>query len=715
MALNEREQQNQELGINVQDYPILATATSKLAYNKNALLDREDTLESIRAILHKSEMSNVLLMGEAGQGKTAVMQEFAKRYAKEYLVLTTSVPQLTDETTGNVSRNFKQLFDDLAKYRKYEINQRKIVLFIDEFHVLPKESPAAVEDLKPTFARSGEKGIYLVGATTYQEYHDDIEPNEAFKQRFDIVKLPTADDNLTYKILKERMRHDYSNIRETQATDRILREIIQYTDDFVKDSEQPRKATNVLDEMMGWQRIGKPFNHDLLVKLFALNKNIHLDLQTNPDKLEKYIKSRVYNQDMAISALLHSAYTSILNLNDPHKPRSIMLFVGSTGTGKTELAKAFTQGMFGEDAHLTIFDMSEYQGENSIKRFQYNLTDTVLSTPTPVILLDEIDRCEDGINELLFSVFDEARLHDRYGREVNFSNIFFIMTTNSTDEITNEIAGNNYTVERMNAQMQKFNALVRRGLIRKGFPAPLLGRINDFIVFIPMSAATNKLIAKRNLREIQAKCLTAQNVKVRYDMVNVMKYITDENLDQSAEAGGARQIVNLINNNILSAIATYIIKHPNVYDIKVTTTGQMRSNNKNILESTADIKVEATDQDTLNQDYNRSVQKFKPEVERILNAYIAHFPDLQLPAHANKEIFMALAHNSLLKSPKEAVGSLFKPLRDYLIGVRSWDELYGKNPAEADYPRPTTDLELQFEKDQMIVLAKDHKTAKTTV
>lgn len=254
--------------------------------------------------------------------------------------------------------------------------------------------------------------------------------------------------------------------------------------------------------------------------------------------------------------------------------------------------------------------------------------------------------------------------------------------------------------------MQKFNALVRRGLIHKGFPAPLLGRINDFIVFIPMSAATNKLIAKRNLREIQAKCMRAQNVKVRYDMVSIMKYITDENLDQSAEAGGARQIVNLINNNILSAIATYIIKHPNVFDIKVTTTGQMRSDNKNVLESTADIKVEATDKDTLNQDYTKSVQKFKPEVERVLNAYIAHFPDLQLPAHANKEIFIALAHDGLEQEPKKAVSNLFRPLKNYLISVRSWDELYGKNPSEADYPRPTTDLELRFKHDHMIVLPK---------
>lgn len=689
-------------------YPILARATTKLAYNANALLEREDTLESIRAVFHKTEMSNVLLMGEAGQGKTAVMQEFARRYANDYLVLTTSIPQLTNEQTGNVSTDFKELFDEISKYREKETNARQIVLFIDEFHVLPKESPAAVEDLKPMFARSSQLGIYLVGATTYKEYHDDIEPNEAFKQRFDIVKLPMTDDELTFKILKNRMRTQYSQyVEETAKTDKILREIIQYTDSFVKDSEQPRKATNVLDEMIGWTRIGKTFNHDLLVNLFALNKNIRLDLQTDVVRLKNYLKSRVFDQDLAIETMMHSAYTSILNLSDPNKPRNVVLFVGSTGTGKTELAKAFTTGMFGPDSRLTIFDMSEYKGEGCVERFRYNLTDKVLSAPTPVILLDEVDRCDDGINELLFSVFDEARLHDRNGREVNFSNVFFIMTTNNGEEIFENVSGRGMSPSKMSEELQRLNNLIRENLSKnKKFPTALLSRINDMVFFVPISSDTSKLIAKRELSKVQILCMNKQNVQVRYDEDSLITYITEEKAETKSNAGGARQIVNIVRKDILAAIAEYIAYHPDVLDIYVSTVGQGRSDSKLHAISRKVISVSKTNKSVLDKEYKKSVRKFKPEVVNVLNHYLAENKSLRLPSTINKDIFRALAHNGTNLPAKEAVSKVFRPLKDYLDKIESWDEVYANHPDDAPYSRPAANAYIRFKNDQMIIVEK---------
>lgn len=686
-------------------YPVLARATTKLAYNTNELLDREDTLESIRAVFHKTEMSNVLLMGEAGQGKTAVMQEFARRYANEYLVLTTSIPQLTNEQTGNVSTDFKELFDEISHYRNQEPNSRQIVLFIDEFHVLPKESPAAVEDLKPMFARSSQLGIYLVGATTYKEYHDDIEPNEAFKQRFDIVKLPITDDALTYKILKNRMRRQYkSYVEESAKTDRILKEIIQYTDEFVKDSEQPRKATNVLDEMIGWTRIGKQFNHELLVNLFALNRNIRLDLQTNVAKLKKYLESRVFDQQLAIETMMHSAYTSILNLNDPNKPRNVVLFVGSTGTGKTELAKAFTTGMFGPDSRLTTFDMSEYKGEGCVQRFRYNLTDKVLSSQTPVILLDEIDRCDNGINELLFSVFDEARLHDRNGREVNFSNVFFIMTTNNGEEIFEHESGRGKTAQEMNDDLQKLNKLIRRNLsANKKFPTPLLSRINDLVFFVPMSSDTGKRITKRELKKIQTLCMEKQNVQVRYDEPSLVTYVTEEKADTASNSGGARQYVSIVRRDILATIAEYLAYHPDVLDIYVSTVGQGRTNNKNRAVSKQRIYVTQTNKDVLMKEYKKSVRKYKTEVVRVLKSYLIAHRSINLPQNINKDIFRALAHNGTELPAKEAVAQVFAPLHDYFEKMSSWDELYASHPDDAPAERPKENITIKFIDDKMVI------------
>ena len=688
---------------NASKYPILARATSKLAPNQNALLGRDDTLESIRAVLHKTEMSNVLLMGEAGQGKTAVMQEFARRYANEYLVLTTSIPQLTNEQTGNVSRNFKELFKEITEYRKNENSQISIVLFIDEFHVLPKESPAAVEDLKPEFARSSQLGIYLVGATTYQEYHDDIEPNEAFKQRFDIVKLPLTDDALTYKILKNRMLHQYAHyVQESAYTDKILKEIIQYSDTYIKDSEQPRKATNLLDEMIGWVRINKKFDHKLLVKLFALNRNIHLDLQTDPRKLKDYLRGRVYEQEPAIESMMRSAYASILNLNNPNKPRSVVLFVGSTGTGKTELAKAFTRGMFGPDSRLTTFDMSEYKGEDADKRFRYNLTDKVLSAPTPVILLDEVDRCDRSVDELLFSVFDEARLHDRNGREVNFSNIFFILTTNQGEQIFESLSGRGKSASEMEKELAKLTSLIRKDLTSsKKFPTPLIARVNDFVPFAPLSNETNELIAKRELDRIRRDCMSKQNVQVRYDEKSVLEYITQEKLDVKADAGGARQVVNIVNKDVLAEVAHYILDHPEDNDIYVSTEGVSRSGNKFKARSEVRIIVSKTTPQVLNKAYKIAVEKYKPEVVKQLKHYLHRCPTIKLPKTLNMDIFKALAHNGTDIPPEEAVNQVLKPLDDYLNSIIIWDNTYGSDPESAPDVRPNVKILLKFKNDQL--------------
>ena len=227
--------------------------------NENPLLGRDEILQTILANLHKSEMSNVLLLAEAGGGKTATVQEFARRYINQYVVLETSIAQLEADGKSNLAKNLKELFFELEKYNKNEdsVHGRELVLFIDELHRLPMESPSAVEDLKPEFARSSQLGIHIIGATTYAEYSQWILKNQALNERFQTLNLPVADDKLTFKILKSRMSTVYKHdVKETPMTDHILKEIIYYTDLYIKAHVQPRKSTDILDQMIGWVRVG---------------------------------------------------------------------------------------------------------------------------------------------------------------------------------------------------------------------------------------------------------------------------------------------------------------------------------------------------------------------------------------------------------------------------------------------------------------------------
>lgn len=315
-------------------YPNLARATRPLNLNPNPLIGMDDILQTILAGLHKDEMSNILLIAEAGGGKTATVQEFARRYNNRYLVLETSIAQMQVGGNEYMAHNFKALFHEMAKYRQREDAKRELVLFIDEIHQLPMASPAAVEDLKPEFARSAQLGVHIIGASTYEEYIHYIKTNMAFQERFQLVNLPVADADKTFKILKARMRRQH-DIKQTPQTDRLLREIVYYTDTYIKDRIQPRKSTDLFDQMLGWVRIGKPFNHKLLSDVLYRETNVRIDLQGNAQHMKDYLNSRVYNQPLAINAILGNAYSAILGVVDETKPRGVYLFVGPTGTGKT--------------------------------------------------------------------------------------------------------------------------------------------------------------------------------------------------------------------------------------------------------------------------------------------------------------------------------------------------------------------------------------------
>lgn len=681
-------------------YPALHNFTHMLKLNPNPLLGGEDTLETISAALHKTEMSNALLLAEAGGGKTATVQEFARRYSNDYIVLETSIAQLEAGGVEYLAKNFKELFAELGQYRKDNQMSKKLVLFLDEMHQLPMASPAAVEDLKPEFARSSQLGIHIIGATTYEEYIKWIKPNMALTERFQVINLPVADDALTFKILKSRMKKQHE-VKETFETDRLLKEIIYYTDTYIKDRIQPRKSTDILDQMMGWVRIGHKFDHNLLAKVFFINTQIRVDLQLDVKGLKDYLNSRVYNQPNAVNALLGNAYSATLGVTDPNKPRGAFLFVGATGTGKTELAKAFTEAMFGSNAHLVIFDMAEYQDDKDVQKFQFNLTDTMLEANTPVILLDEIEKANKGVGRLLFSVLDEARLADRNGRPVNFSNVFFLFTTNAGDTTFDFLAGRNYSDEEMLRQLNDFNKLIFTNLKDDPqFPAPLLGRMTGFVPFAPMTDETNRKIARRQLKRTAKIFMDKQNVKVRYDMSNLLRFITREKLDTSSDAGGARQVVNLVRKNVTNAISQYLIFHPGTYDVYVSTVGKARTEDKFQLDSEERVEVHATPKEIIAGDYQAAVAKFKPLLSKRLHNY--RLRGIRISAKP-RDIFTTLARIDLDENPAQAIKTLFEPLDHYIQTIDEWNLEYGKNPQAARSPKPSSYVKLLIDNNELVV------------
>lgn len=652
-------------------YPMLYQQTSILKFNTNPMLGMEHTLRTIYAALHKTEMSNVLLIAQAGGGKSATVQEFAKRYIKHYIVLETSIAQMQIGGVEYIAKNMKELLHELARYRRDHPNARELVLFIDEFHQLPMENKAAVEALKPEFARSGELGIHIIGATTYDEYRDYIEDNMALIERFQNLNLPITDNEQTFKILKSRMKSKYAKlVKEDSESDHILREIVYYTDMYIKDRIQPRKSTDLLDNMMSWVAIGEKFTHSLLAEVLYQETNIRIDLQLDARKLKDFLNSQVFNQQIAVDRIVGNAYSAILGVNDPKKPRGVFLFVGSTGVGKTELAKQFTKGMFGKDAHMTTFDMSEFHEDKTVSIFEDRLTGAMLQSNTPVILLDEIEKANPGITRLLYSVFDEARLSNREGRPVNFANVFFLLTTNAGENVFNDISNQDYDTQEMKKQLADFDKLIFRNLQNnRSFPTALLGRLDGFIPFAPMNNETNRLIAKRNLNTAAKRFMLKQNIKIRYDMDNIMRYVTKEKLDVSAYSGGARQIKNIITRDITDNISKFVIFHPHVYDLYVTTVGAARTLDKKQLSSHEEIQVSPTSKEIIEASYRTAKLRYNSGIIKLFKKYISQ--GIKLTFNQD-ELYKALARNERGQSTEENLKEFFAPLTAYVETYRAY-------------------------------------------
>jgi ATP-dependent Clp protease ATP-binding subunit ClpC len=558
--------------LDAKKYPILFKYCTNLTDSKiksDPVIGREKEIARVLQILSRRNKNNPCLLGEAGVGKTAIVEGVATLFRENNVPRHLKNKKIfsLDLTAMVAGAKYRGDFEDRLKTCIEEVIKAKdVILFIDEIHIIVGAGAAegaidAANILKPQLAR-GE--LQVIGATTIEEYHKNIEKDAATSRRFQPVMVEEPDKEQTLEILKGLMKH-YEKFHEVKLSENILNSAVKLSDRYINDRFFPDKAIDVIDEACSRAKLSDKHGEFLtevtendiaeVVSIWTgIPANKLSEIETEKLlALESELKKRIIGQDTAIKALSDCLKARRIGLRDEKRPMGCFLFAGATGIGKTEAAKALSEYLFNNDDCLIRVDMSEYAEHYNISRLIGSapgyagsekggfLTENIRKKPYSVVLFDEIEKAHPDVLNILLQVMEDGFLTDNQGRRVSFRNSIIILTTNIGSEILNAKA--------IGFGKSETNIQDITKELKKHLRPELINRLDKIIMF-------NKL-SKDNLQNI-AKLMLSKLVNRAKELDIELKY-TDEVVEYIAncketEQFGARPLRRRIQDEIESLI-----------------------------------------------------------------------------------------------------------------------------------------------------------------
>ncbi|MEY3141781.1 MAG: hypothetical protein RLY21_274 [Planctomycetota bacterium] len=563
------------------------------------VIGRVNEIERVVQILCRRTKNNPVLLGEAGVGKTAIVEGLAQRIVDQEVpdILFDRRLVVLDLAAMVAGTKYRGQFEERIKAVMNEVRRAKnIILFIDELHTLVGAGGAegaidASNVLKPALAR-GE--IQCIGATTFDEYRKYIEKDAALERRFQSISVEPPNAEQTFEILKG-IRPKYEAHHRVKITDAALRAAIEFSGRYIPGRVQPDKSIDVIDEAGARLRLrsmAKPPNlaeieekiERLAIEKDEAVKNADYERAAQiRDQMDKHRRERerlqvewkermsetvgtvdeevvaevvskmtgvpltrlekaeserllalegelhktVVSQDDAVKAVARSIRKARSGLKDPKRPMGSFIFVGPSGVGKTLLAKALAEFMFGDPDALIYLDMSEYMEKHNVSRLVGappgyvgyeeggQLTERIRRRPYAVVLLDEVEKAHPDVFNMLLQIMEEGRLTDSFGRHVDFKNIILIMTSNLGADI---IKGGSTFGFGKRSEVQDYEKMRKAlmGEVEKFFRPEFINRLDDVVVFRPLMKEDLVTIIEYELSKVR-KRLTEKGMKLELD------------------------------------------------------------------------------------------------------------------------------------------------------------------------------------------------------
>ncbi|MCM1110978.1 MAG: ATP-dependent Clp protease ATP-binding subunit [Clostridium sp.] len=533
-------------------------------------IGRDEEVDRVLLILARSTKNNPVLVGEAGTGKTAIAEELALRLLYGDVPADLARLKLYSLDFAAV-KSSQDRVGTMRKILEEASADPDLVIFIDEIHMIISNCSCSDNDIanlmKPAMAR-GE--IKLLGATTLDEYRR-IESDPAFERRFQkvIVEEPKIDSAI--EILKGA-KGKFETYHSVTIPDEVCKTAVTLSARYITNRRLPDKAFDLIDEAAANLRTSgdgrRTMTANDVMKVITAWTGIPVDdLDTDENarlqNIEEELHRSVIGQDKAVKAVADAIKRSRLGFSDPNRPIGSFLFLGTTGTGKTELCKAIAKFLFNDPNAMVRLDMSEYQQEFSAHRMfgappgyvgyeaGGQLTEAIYRKPFNVVLFDEIEKAHPKIFETLFQVLDEGRMTDGKGKVVNFKNTLIVMTSNmGQDEILSALVGRDATDQQVAACTEN---VMRQLHVRVDNPA-FLNRIDNIVMFMPLSRTDVADIAKINLdREIRK--LADMEIRASYDS-GVIEFIVEHGYQP--EFGG-RPVKRAITEHIINPLTSAMV------------------------------------------------------------------------------------------------------------------------------------------------------------
>ncbi len=588
------------------------------------VIGRAEEIERVIQILARRTKNNPVLLGEAGVGKTAIVEGLAQMVIqgdvpemlrdKRVIILDLALMVAGTKYRGQFEERIKAVMDEIRR-------SENVMLFIDELHTLVGAGSAegaidASNILKPALSR-GE--IQCIGATTLDEYRKYIEKDAALERRFQTIVVEPPSVSETIEILKG-LRDKYEAHHRVKYLDEALEAAAKMADRYITGRFLPDKAIDLIDEVGSRARLSvltvPPEIKDLEGKIEKIRKEKEsaikgqdfelaaslrdqereakellervkndwkkvkgeaMPVVTAEDiahivskwtgvplvrleekdserllKMEDEMHKRVIGQQQAITSIARAIRRSRAGIKDPRRPIGSFVFLGPTGVGKTLLARALAEFMFGDEEALIQVDMSEYMEKFNLSRLVGappgyvgyeeggQLTEKVRRRPYAVVLLDEIEKAHPDVFNLLLQVLEDGRLTDSFGRKVDFRNTVLIMTSNLGAETIKKHGSLGFTASKEEVDFETMQAQLLEE-VKRAFKPEFLNRIDEVIVFHPLSKEELFKIVDLEIGHVQER-LREQGIVIELDH-DAKEFIVEKGFDPTYGARPLRRVI----------------------------------------------------------------------------------------------------------------------------------------------------------------------------